>query len=460
MGVNRNVCLITESHEYDATKPLKAKDEIIVTGTVATTQPRVQEVGTASSTEREERLAGLRLDLGMPPWLAHQLVNKGTQFRRAMDVIAPLNRPMEVIIFFILGLLPCTLKNFFMVLGFRIMMSVFRLLPRRLSQRGVHDSLSPEVHAMTFLYWFARLMPVNFGMCRAALAEMGSAYVPSRGLKSQRLKKPEFECSGLWLHTAPSHDDDPPVLFWCYGGCFIGGSAESNAGLAEQYGRKLKADVFIPDYRLYPEATIQESYADVCRAYEWLLTCKSPEKICLFGVSAGGGIAIHLAQLINAPEEQRKQFFLGKTQLAQPAGCATVGPFVDYGGGDGDSIDIFSAVDWIVTQRVVELILPNAHELAGGHEKVRGLSPLYHPVQGLCPMCISISDHEICVDQCKAMVEKLKVAGNEVQLFTHPYLPHAFQLFSAFLPEARLAEAELLTWMRQRFDACESAKTD
>jgi acetyl esterase/lipase len=245
------------------------------------------------------------------------------------------------------------------------------------------------------------------------------------------------------------------VLFWVFGGAYVGGDPEGNAGLAERFARQLGCDVFLPDMRLYPEAKIKDAYTDVCRAYEWLMSRKKPEQVVVLGISSGGGVALRVLQLANASAEERRGFFVnGDAAPPQPAGAALLGPFVDYTFEDGsgtNSVLDNQHIDWLVQTRLVEWMMPRAADMCGGEACRTSMSPLFQPMTGLCPVCISVSEHEACLDQCLDLNQKLKSAGNDVHLYTRPFLCHAYQMFPAFLPEAQAAEAELCAWMQQRF---------
>merc|ERR1711902_170095 len=96
--------------------------------------------------------------------------------------------------------------------------------------------------------------------------------VPSPdGIKQEVIDLPEG-AKGLWLHTAPKDVKDPPVFMWVFGGACFGGEVYGNRGIGHRFAKAIGADVFLADYRLLPEAEIQDGMQHICRAYEWLLT--------------------------------------------------------------------------------------------------------------------------------------------------------------------------------------------
>merc|ERR1712232_261885 len=122
-------------------------------------------------------------------------------------------------------------------------------------------------------------------------------------------------------------------------------------------------------------------------------------------------------------------------------GAILLGPFVEYTKVTS-SMEQNTKLDLIVNPSVVEEILPLRFDMCGGKDRMLECSPLYHPMDGLCPLFVGVSEHECLIDEDKELVQKVRDAGGEVELATQPYMPHVFQLLSFFLPEAARAEAE------------------
>merc|ERR1712232_104764 len=113
-----------------------------------------------------------------------------------------------------------------------------------------------------------------------------------------------------------------------------------------------------------------------------------------------------------------------------------------------------TATDFIVTQRVLELCAPMFLTGEGSQERLRGLSPLYRDLSGLCPIHVNYSLREATTDMCNDLVKKLEAAGNDVDTFTTPHLGHVFQILLSFLPEALEAERAAVSFMRKNLNLC------
>jgi len=89
----------------------------------------------------------------------------------------------------------------------------------------------------------------------------------------------------------------------------------------------------------------------------------------------------------------------------------------------------------------------------GGKDKKEALSPLFNSVDGLCPILVSYSAHEVTADDCKQLVSNLRQKGASAEESVQPYQMHCFQLFPRMLPEARQAEDDICMWIRKQGDA-------
>lgn len=306
---------------------------------------------------------------------------------------------------------------------------------------------------MSVFMWPARVFPMTLRRMRFGMSNLDWFIPPDLdGIKEELIEIPERGVRGIWLHTAPKGARDPPVFVWVFGGAFFAGDIEGNRGFAARFARQLGADAFVVDYRLLPENRIAEAFRDGTRAYEYVLSRKSPEKIVVGGISAGAGLLVNALQCARSTDPKLRQWaFYGADPTPQPAAAMLIGPFVDFTVPVTNSSAMVkhSATDFIVTQRVLELCAPLFLKTEGSQERLRSLSPLYKDLSGLCPIHVNYSLRETTTDMCTDLVKKLQAEGNEVDTFTTPYLGHVFQVLVSFLPEAREAERAAVRFMRK-----------
>mmetsp|Transcript_55849 Transcript_55849/g.104773 ORF Transcript_55849/g.104773 Transcript_55849/m.104773 type:complete len:413 (-) Transcript_55849:72-1310(-) len=393
-------------------------------------------------------MEGLRLNLGLPNWLALSLVEDGP-LRRFIRFTSPLALPLEVPLMWMWLHLPSRLRFGAMMTLWYMWLTAHKLLPRSLVRRGVADQMSIEAHALGNVLWWVRLIPVNVRRMRFSLAQLDSSCPASMYFRRESINIPDQGVSGVYIHVPQAEKTEKPkVLFWIFGGAFVGGTVQSSMGIAEEHALRVGCDIFMVNMRLYPEFSIEDSFVDACRGYEWLLKRVPPENIVVYGLSSGGGVALRMIQLAanGGDPRSQKSFFQASHPLPQPSGCVLCGAWIRYTT-PARSMKMFPAIDWVVTQRVYEYIFPLLGHMCGGDEHRERVSPLYNEMKGLCPLYVSVSEHEVCLDENRELVEKATAEGVDVTLDLVPYMPHAFQWCGAFLPESRESNDRINEWL-------------
>ena len=80
------------------------------------------------------------------------------------------------------------------------------------------------------------------------------------------------------------------------------------------------------------------------------------------------------------------------------------------------------------------------------------ISPLYADLHGLPPLLLHVGDHEALLDGVVGFGQRASAAGVDVQMVVWPGMFHVFHIFSAILPEARQANAQIAAFIRSRLD--------
>ena len=291
-------------------------------------------------------LNGFRLNLGLPPRFANLLVEDGP-LQRLISWCSPLALPIEVPFFCFWTSLPAHLRYAILMVPWHFWLILHKALPQSFVCRGMSDALSVEAHALGNILYWVRLIPVNKRRMRFSLNQLDSSCPPSMRLRLESVRLPEVR--GTYLHTGRSDK----VIYWIFGGAFVGGSIKGSMGFAEQYGRQSGCDVFMIDMRLYPENLIEDAVFDACRGYEWLLTKTSAENVIIYGLSSGGGIALRLLQLAAENQRNRSRFFQSSA-TPQPAGAVLCGAWIRYTT-PTRSMKEFTVVDWVESSVAVNI---------------------------------------------------------------------------------------------------------
>lgn len=238
---------------------------------------------------------------------------------------------------------------------------------------------------------------------------------------------PVLEISG------PEAIGDAAVLYF-HGGVFALGSARASAGLAGLLARQARARVLSVDYRLAPEHPYPAAIEDAVGSYRGLLeTGIRPERLGLFGESAGGALA--LGALVAGRD----------AGLAQPAAVVLYSPWVDLTL-SGASMDTKAAVDFALGR---DRLVRNVADYAGGADpSAAALSPLFADLRGVAPLLIQCGSKEVLLDDATRLAAAAAAADVAVQLDVTPGVPHVFQAFAPELDEADAALARTGAFLR------------
>ena len=233
---------------------------------------------------------------------------------------------------------------------------------------------------------------------------------------------------GYWF--VPEGHDGQRRLLYIHGGSWMSGSVKGWTAFVARLAEACDCAILFIDYSLMPEAPFPAGLNDCLDAYAWLnkngpkpgLSSK-PEKVFIAGDSAGGNLV--LACLLAL--KQRK--------LSMPDKALAISPCTDFTG-SGKSMQSRQSQDPIINPLGIPL-LAQAY-LKNSNEAVTYplVSPLFGDLAGLPPLMLQTGEAEVLLDDTLRFAEKAKLAGVEVELDTWPDMPHVFQGFAPFLPQA------------------------
>ncbi|WP_454726363.1 MULTISPECIES: alpha/beta hydrolase [Cupriavidus] len=188
----------------------------------------------------------------------------------------------------------------------------------------------------------------------------------------------------------------------------------------------LGATVTVPVYPLAPEHTHREVFGGLMPLYAQLVRDHAPASLTLMGDSAGGGMALALAQRAR--------------DAGLPAAGALVllSPFLDAGAGN-PGIDAIEPLDLMLSR-------PGCIECgrlyAGGDPvTLPQVSPIHGTLQGLPPTTLFIGTHDILLPDCRLFREKAQQQGLPLRYYEYDGMFHAWMLLP--MPEATAAFAQI-----------------
>jgi len=223
------------------------------------------------------------------------------------------------------------------------------------------------------------------------------------------------------------------VLINLHGGGFNSDSGSLIEGIPIAYLAKIK--VVSVYYRLAPENRFPAAVDDVVAVYKDLLKTYKPNRMGIFGTSAGAiltaEVAVRLKQL-GLPVPAALGVFSGLADFSRP----------------GDSLQMYSL------QGLPGLLKPRDPNHPGDNEYFGNadprdpvLSPLFADLKGMPPTLLVTSTRDILLSNTAIFQRALLRAGVDAQLVVFEALPHAFW-YNFQLPETK----ECLELMAKFFD--------
>ena len=252
----------------------------------------------------------------------------------------------------------------------------------------------------------------TFGQ-RMALRGMGHQLVVDGGVRGEWLVPP-----------TPSSG----VILYVHGGGYVACSAATHRPVTTALARATGCRVFSADYRLAPEARFPAAFDDVAAVYQWLVTRGAPgERIALAGESAGGGLVLALA--VHARDHG----------WPAPACVVVFSPWTDLAG-TGESVG--GNAGRCAMFHPDNIAAFAAAYLGPAQPNDPRASPLYADLRGLPPLLLQVGSTELLLDDARRFHDGVTKTAGSSRLTIYDDVPHAWQLLTPFLPEARAAIAE------------------
>ena len=235
-----------------------------------------------------------------------------------------------------------------------------------------------------------------------------------------------------WTRT-PGDDPDGAILY-VHGGGYVIGSLDSHRHMVAEIGRAAGVPALALDYRLAPEHPFPAPVEDTLNGYRFLLERGiRPERICIAGDSAGGGLVVAAMLAIRG------------AGLPQP-GCGwCISPWTDLACTGASMIDNASRDPSVQKPGVLEFA---GIYLAGADPRSPLASPIHGDLRGLPPLLIQVGAVETLLDDSLALARVAGLADVYVELQVWPEMIHVWHLFHPQLTAGRRAIASGGTFVR------------
>jgi len=216
-------------------------------------------------------------------------------------------------------------------------------------------------------------------------------------------------------------------IIYLHGGAYVLGKngMKSNESFISRLIEGTGAKVTFVDYPVAPETRFQETLTRVYNVYQYLGKEYPDDVFMLVGDSAGGGLALSLAQMIRE-----------KPSVKPPRKLVLFSPWLDLSMGNPD-IDLQEKKDMILSKRV---LLYAAEQYADPSEFKNPLvSPIYGDLKGLGEVLVFFGSLELFYADGLRM-QRMTQDRPEFNYRFYMEMPHDWVLFP--IPEASLALQE------------------
>ncbi|OBG20899.1 alpha/beta hydrolase [Mycobacterium sp. 852002-51057_SCH5723018] len=230
------------------------------------------------------------------------------------------------------------------------------------------------------------------------------------------------------------------VIVYLHGGAFLTCGANSHGRLVEALSKFADAPVLVVNYRLLPKHSVGMALDDCRDGYSWLRECGyQPDQIVLAGDSAGGYLALALAQRLQEEGEEPAALVAISPLLQLAKECKQAHPNIK-----SDAMFPAKAFDALVA-----LVASAAEKniVDGKPEDI--YEPLEHIKPGLPRTLIHVSGSEVLLHDAQVAASRLAAVGVPAEVRVWPGQVHDFQLAAPLVPEAIRSLRQIGEYIRE-----------
>ena len=240
----------------------------------------------------------------------------------------------------------------------------------------------------------------------------------------------ESDLDGLQVFTLNGGAPGPLVLY-LHGGAYVNGFNAHQWRFMDRLAKAADCEIAAPAYHLAPHADYARAYEDLTGLYRALLAGKGEKRLILMGDSAGGGLALGLAE------------YLAAQGTALPERLILFSPWVDV------SMDNPDIANYLPVEPMLHFDLVKVHGQCWAGEadpRFWMVSPLFGDMAGLPPVTMYCGTRELLYPDILLARARLDAAGVEATLNIGRGLNHDWPLMP--IPEADAAFREIAAMVR------------
>jgi len=225
------------------------------------------------------------------------------------------------------------------------------------------------------------------------------------------------------------------AVLYLHGGGYLAGVTRTYLTLCGKLARALKADVYLPAYRLAPEYPFPAAIDDAIACYTLMLKQFPANRITIMGDSAGGGLT--LGTLLALRDKG----------MPLPKCGVVYSPYADVTQ-SMDSRTYNDKKDDMFTRAMFTAGL-ELYATTDADRRSPYASPAFADYHGIPPLFITVSEDECLRDDAHMVAERARLAGVDVEFISRRGLVHVWPIFYPMMPEARLDVRKTIRFIQQ-----------
>ncbi|MFW5761146.1 MAG: alpha/beta hydrolase fold domain-containing protein [Cyclobacteriaceae bacterium] len=263
---------------------------------------------------------------------------------------------------------------------------------------------------------------LNISLSR--LAE--SPFPPAKISKKYKVVTTQEQGNNIFT-IIPTENDTGKIILYLHGGAYIAGITWPHWRFIDKIVSQTGVRMAVVDYPIAPENNYKHVFRMLEPLYLDLLQRYQPSQIIFMGDSAGGGLAISLAQLLK------------QKGIAQPSRMILLSPWLDVTMCNQE-ISNYDKKDKLLSR---EALITAGKFYANNTERTNPLiSPLYGDFDGLADIYLFMGTHDILVPDVKIMEEKIKNTTTGFNYFKYDHMFHVWMFYP--IPEAKKTISEVV----------------
>lgn len=222
------------------------------------------------------------------------------------------------------------------------------------------------------------------------------------------------------------------AIIYFHGGGFCLGIYNANREFVAAIAEKSGMNVYMPDYRLAPEAPFPAALEDAIAVYKGILAQGySENNITIMGDSSGCALALSALLVLKDSGVRMPKAFVCITPVFDLAGTGET--FITKAGKDP-----FRLTDPLGIAKLY---------IGENNPSSPMLSPLYGDLSGLPAVLIHAGECDVFLSDSIRLMEKVKAVGGKPELKIWRKMWHIFHMQAAIVPEAKKAMDEIYSFL-------------